>query len=304
MRQLSGVLPILQTPFTDDDRIDFATLQKTIDWIYQTGADGFGTGMVSEILKLTVRERHELTEWLARANDGRGALFVAAGAESCRQAIDLALHAQESGCDAVMAAPPISGRLPAAALLDYYRQLADTITIPVIVQDASGYVGSAIPLDVCVQLLREYGSDKILFKPEASPVGPALSQLRDATDGQARIFDGSGGVLLVDCYRRGIVGTMPGLDLLDGIVALWRALEQQDDSQIYRLYFPICALVTLQMQAGLDGFLAIEKHLLVRRGLWSSDRRRGPYGWSLDLETTEEVNRLWQQLQNVLKNEG
>jgi 4-hydroxy-tetrahydrodipicolinate synthase len=50
------------------------------------------------------------------------------------------------------------------------------------------------------------------------------------------------------------------------------------------------------MQAGLDGFLAIEKYLLVKRGLFSSARRREPNGWSLDDETASEIDRLFVRL--------
>jgi 4-hydroxy-tetrahydrodipicolinate synthase len=168
------------------------------------------------------------------------------------------------------------------------------------VQDASGYVGQAIPLTVCVQLLDRYGPDKILFKPEAAPIGPNLSALRDATGGKARIFEGSGGILLVDSYRRGIAGTMPGMELLDGIVALWDALERQDERATYQVYFPVCALVALQMQAGLDGFLAVEKYVLIKRGLFTSDRSRQPNGWTLDRETIQEIDRLLSLLEASL----
>src|SRR6185436_9425920 len=143
-----------------------------------------------------------------------------------------------------------------------FQALADAIAIPLVVQDASAYVGRAIPLPVLVDLLERYGPHKILFKPEASPIGPNVSALRDATGGKARIFEGSGGIALVDTYRRGVAGCMPGMEFLPGIVALWRALERGDDEAVYRLYLPICALVSLQLQAGLDGFLAVEKHIL------------------------------------------
>ena len=148
-------------------------------------------------------------------------------------------------------------------------------------------------------MTEEFGAEKILFKPEASPIGPQLSDLRDLTHGKAQIFDGSGGVLLVDCYRRGIRGTMPGVDLLDGIVALWRALEQGDHESIYRIYFPICAIVALQLQAGLDGLLEIEKYILKKRGIFPSTRRRGPLSWELDAETAAEVDRLFEYLQSA-----
>jgi hypothetical protein len=132
-----------------------------------------------------------------------------------------------------------------------------------------------------------------LFKPEAPPHGPQLSALRDATQGRARIFEGSGGIHLVDAFQRGIVGTMPGVDLLDGVVALWRAMACGDRAAAYRVSLPIGALVALQLQAGLDGFLAIEKYLLVKRRIFRNAHRRRPYGWELDQETAAEVDRLF-----------
>ena len=300
-RPLIGVLPILHTPFDANDLIDQQALRREIDRAYSVGANGIGTGMVSEILKLTFQERQELTEQLVEFSAGRGPVFAAVGAESGKQALALATHAEEAGCDAVMATPPLTTQLSLDAHLDYYRKLADGVNLPIIVQDASGYVGSAIPLDVYVRLLEQYGESKILFKPEASPIGPNLSALRNATGGLARIYEGSGGFLLIDSFRRGITGTMPGMDLLDGIVALWNALQRGDEETAYSIYYPICAIVILQLQAGLDGFLAIEKYLMVKRGLWNSDRRRAPFGWSLDLETAYEVDRLFAQLQQRLQ---
>ena len=252
--------------------------------------------MVSEIIRLSADERTRLVEQLVEFTAGRGAVFMSVGAESGATARAHAIAAEKAGCDAVMAVPPMTARLPAQAVVDYFREIAESVALPLIVQDASGYVGQPIPHSACVDLLDRYGPEKILFKPEAAPLGPNLSALRDATGGRARIFEGSGGILLVDSYRRGIVGTMPGVDLLDGVVALWRALEAGDDGATYAISLPLSALVALQMQAGLDGFLAIEKYLLVKRGLFSSDRRRGPVGWSLDDETAREVDRLFERL--------
>ena len=200
-----------------------------------------------------------------------------------------------------MATPPISSRVNESGLVGYFCTLADGVSVPLIVQDASGYVGQAIPLSVYLELLKRYGPEKIVFKPEAAPIGPNLSALRDATAGQARIFEGSGGIFLIDSYRRGIAGTMPGMEFVDGIVAVWKALERGDETLAYRVYYPLCAMVALQLQAGLDGFLAIEKHLLVKRGLFPSARRRQPYNWELDAETAAEIDRLFDQLQTELR---
>jgi 4-hydroxy-tetrahydrodipicolinate synthase len=260
--------------------------------------------MVSELLKLTPAERALLAEKLVEFAAGRGPVFMGVGAESTRLAVEHAKSAEKAGCDAVMATPPMTTKSNEAGLVAYFRGLADSVSLPVIVQDASGYVGQAIPLGVYAELLDRYGPEKILFKPEASPVGPLLSAVRNMSGGKARIFEGSGGIFLIDSFRRGIAGTMPAVEMVDGIVALWQALEAGDDELAYRISGPIGAIISLQLQAGLDGFLAIEKHLLVKRGLFPSARRRGPYNWELDTETAAEVDRLFDQLQVILAESG
>ncbi len=297
---LQGVLAIAHTPFTEHDEIDTAALKRSVDWAFATGADGLGMGMVSETFKLTSDERVSLAHMLVEYAAGRGPVFAAVGAESTKQSLAFAVAAEKAGCDAVMAVPPLTSRLSETQMVDHFRALADGISIPVIVQDASGYVGQSIPIGACVKLLQRYGPDKVLFKPEAAPNGPTLSALRDATDGNARIFEGSGGIFLIDSFRRGIAGTMPGLDLLDGVVAVWKALQSGDEDAAYRVYFPVCAIVALELQAGLDGFLAVEKHLMVKRGLFPTARRRKPYGWELDAETADEVDRLFERMQRAL----
>ncbi|MFH1302002.1 MAG: dihydrodipicolinate synthase family protein [Planctomycetota bacterium] len=299
-RTIQGVLPVLHTPLLADETIDRESLAREIDWCYELGVDGVCGAMVSEVLRLTYEERLELTRLMSDLSDGRGAVIASVGAESTKQALAFARHAEEVGCDAVMAIPPVTTALPESALWDYFSALAEQCSLPLIVQDASSYVGRAISIDFYRKLLEQYGPEKILFKPEASPIGPNLSALRDATGGRARIFDGSGGILLVDAYRRGISGTMPGVDLLDGIIALWKVLQAGDEAAIYRIYFPICAIVALQLQAGLDGFLAIEKYLLVKRGLFQSEQRCMPHAWSLDEETKAEVDRLFDLLLQAL----
>lgn len=299
-QQIKGVIPVVHTPFDDNDCINESDLRREVDWAFQCGADGICTGMVSEILRLSADERNQLASRMVEFAAGRGAVIASVGAESTKVAVGFAQQAQSAGCDGMMAIPPISVALSDDEVWNYFRALADSSELPLIVQDASSYVGKAIGLDVYTRLLDRYGPEKILFKPEAAPLGPNLSALRDATGGTARVFEGSGGVLIIDSFRRGIAGTIPGMDLLDGIVAIWKALEAGDEEKAYRIYFPVCAMIALQMQAGLDGFLAIEKYILVKRGIFTNENRRDPLAWRLDEETRAEVDRLLVRFQSVV----
>ena len=165
-----------------------------------------------------------------------------------------------------------------------------------IVQDASGYVGRPMSITLQARFFTEFG-ERVMYKPEAVPLGPRLTALREATGPLAKIFEGSGGIALVESVRRGVDGTMPGADLIDAVAALWRALQAGDDERINRISPVLSALISLQPT--LDAFLAVEKYLLVKRGVFRNAIVRGPVGYHLDEPTRHEVDRLFDRLMEV-----
>ena len=292
--ELSGVLPVFQTPWQDDETLDLETLEREIAWLYDCGAHGIVMAMVSETLRLDSEEREQLAAAACKFGKARGPVVISVGAESFKVAERYAKHAESVGADALMAIPPVSVAIKESQLLAYFRRIIQAVNIPLIVQDASGYVGR--PMDVHLQacLLDDFGPERVLYKPEASPIGQKLSTLRDATKGLARVFEGTGGIALVDSFKRGIVGTMPGADLIRGIVPLWNALKAGDTEKADLIHGPLSALIS--MQPSLDAFLAVEKHLLVRQGIFKNARVRGPVGYKLDEETKREVDRQFDRM--------
>jgi dihydrodipicolinate synthase/N-acetylneuraminate lyase len=293
-----GMLPVFQTPWRDDDTVDRAVLARELDWLLAQGSDGVVMAMVSETLRMSSEERDQLAQTVCELIAGRGQVVISVGAESTRVALRHAQHAEACGATALMAIPPIGTACDGAELLNYFRSIIKATRLPLIVQDASGYVGRPLPISMLAELLEEFGPDRVQFKPEAVPIGPRLTELRTATAGEARVFEGSGGIALVDSYRRGIVGTMPGADLIVGIVALWKALEAGDEPRIVQLGALITNVVALQV--GLDGFLAIEKYLLVKQRVFDHQRIRGPVAFHLDEATRQEVDRRFAALMHAV----
>jgi dihydrodipicolinate synthase/N-acetylneuraminate lyase len=228
-----------------------------------------------------------------------GPVVVSVGAESTRAAVAFAEHAASAGAAAVMAIPPLSARLGAAELEAYFLAILKATPLPLVVQDASSYLGGELSIDL-LSRLHAHDPERICFKPEADPQGPRLSELLAATGGEAKVYDGSGGIALIDTYRRGVVGTMPGTDLCWSIVALWKLLQKGDLSAAYRLSQPLVALVA--MQTSLDAYVAVEKHLLVRQGVFESSARREPVGYQLDELTITQVDAYFDLLREACDN--
>jgi 4-hydroxy-tetrahydrodipicolinate synthase len=297
-RPLSGVLPVIQTPFTRDGAIDQGVLERELHWVLDQGVNGLTTGMVSELLRLNEAERARLGTLVASVARERGALAVlSCGAESTSQAELYARQAADFGAHGIMVIPPTTVALDDDATFGYFMAIARATPLAIVVQDASGYVGN--PLSIALQArLHEALGDQVYFKPEAPPLGQRLSQLRDATAGAARTFEGSGGVNLVDASRRGVVGSMPGAEVCWAVEAMWRALASGDESRAYRINAYLALLINLQ--TSLDSYVAVEKYLLWRQDVFERPDARGPSGYRLDDETRAEIDRLLELLQSAL----
>jgi 4-hydroxy-tetrahydrodipicolinate synthase len=298
-RALRGVHPVLSTPFTAAGDVDETALAAEVRWLVGHGVAGVTVAMVSEVLRLGTDERRWLTEALRALVPPGVGLVVSVGAESTKVACALACHAAAAGATAVMAIPPVAVAADDAELFGYFAALLDATHLPVVVQDASAYVGRPMPVELHVRLLEAYGEERVHFKPEAEPLGPRLSALRDATGGRARVFEGSGGVALVDSHHRGVVGTMPGPEVPWALVPLWAALERGDDETAYRISAALAPL--LAVQRSLDSYVAVEKFLLREQGVFTSTHVRGPVAYRLDPETEREVVRLMARLRSVVE---
>lgn len=294
--KIGGVLPVLYLPYHDDYSIDYTTLARNVDWLFESGADGVVLAMVSEIFRLADSERDKLYGKVAKLCAGRGPLIASVGAESTVQAVRHARAAQDAGASAIMSIPPVFTRCAGDEIFRYYESLLSATEIPVIVQDAGGFVGNALPVALQVSLFQK-NPERIMFKPEAPPRGACISALREGTQGKARIFDGIGGVSLVEHHRRGIAGVMAGSDLPWVTVALWRALKTGDDPRAWRIHGPLAALMS--MMHNLDAFITIGKFLLMKQGIFKNKLVRPPVGYVLDAETEHEVLRIFELLKKA-----
>lgn len=288
------MLPVIQTVFGPDGELDLTGTGRELDWVLEQGVSGLVSGMVSELLRLTEDERHRLAELVvSKAEEGGVVSVVGCGAESTFTAVNHARHAERLGADAVMVIPPTTVLLDDEAILDYYSAIGDAVGTLLVVQDAGGYVGRPMSIEVQVRLFERY-PDRVYCKPEADPIGPRLSRLRAATGAEARVLEGSGGARLTDSFRRGVVGTMPGAEVCWAVKALWEALCEGDWDTAYEISGVLNMLGALE--TSIDSYVAVEKHLLVRQSVIDSARARGPVGFVLDEETRAEVNRLFDLL--------
>jgi 4-hydroxy-tetrahydrodipicolinate synthase len=294
MKQLAGVFNVISTPLDNSDEIDQKILKQEIDWLIKCGSNGAVLAMVSEVLRFSASERRKQWQLSLEYLSGRIPLVVSVGAESAAIAVGLAKDAQKDGATAVMATPPSAFVASADEVKNYYQRIIEAVDITVIVQDASNYLGAPIELDTYVELIDKYGDERVQFKPEAKPVKERLEQLNKISNNRARVFEGQGGIDLLDTHPLGVKGTMPGAEVPWAIVGLWNALENKDLSTAQAIHTPLAKLISYQTT--LDAYVAVEKYLLVKQGVFVNTNQRGPVGFKLDQETKNKIDLAYSEL--------
>ncbi|MGK5496680.1 dihydrodipicolinate synthase family protein [Streptomyces sp. URMC 125] len=294
-KEIRGVLPVVLMPYTENGALDEDDFLAQADHMFDVGSDGFVVGQMSELLRLTHGERLRVAEISAKAAEGRGISVMSTGAETAEAAIEYSRHAQECGVDALLVMHPTTLPLGDEEMTDYYSRVIESVEIPVIIHHAKSLAKQPLSIAVQARLLEEYGEERVLYKPEAQPTPPRVSQLRDATGGRARIFEGDGGMMLLDCHRRGLVGTIPATEIAEIVVVLWRLLEEGRRDDAERIGHPLSYLMCHMMNST-DYYLSIAKRFLKERGIVKNTLVRGPSRHVLDDETWTEVHRTYENL--------
>jgi 4-hydroxy-tetrahydrodipicolinate synthase len=252
------------------------------------------------VLRLTHTERLRVAELCAKGAAGRGVSVMSTGAETPEAAVEYSRHAQDVGVDALLVMHPATIPLDEDGMVDYYSRVVESVGVPVIVHHAKSLAKLPLTIGAQARLLERYGPERVLFKPEAQPSPPRVSELRDATGGRARIFEGDGGMMLLDCHRRGLTGTIPATEIAEIVVTLWRLLEAGDRERAERIGHPLSYLMCHMMNST-DYYLSIAKRLLKERGLIKTTHVRGPSRHVLDEESWTEVHRTYQYLLTLAK---
>jgi 4-hydroxy-tetrahydrodipicolinate synthase len=270
----AGVFPVLCTPFADDGSVDVEAQRAVVRFALACGAHGlvcFGLG--AEVNKLTPDERRRLTDAIVDEAAGRAPVLVGVGAEATHTAVELARYAQAAGADGVVIPPPFTAGVPGDELAGYFRAVAGTVELPVMLQDASVYLGSALSPGF-VRRLAEHQPNVAYVKVEAGPEETA--RWVGEVGAGVRVFTGDAGVHLLECLRVGAAGNIPAVELVDRLVAAYEAARRGDEADAEAFFRPLFPYLVFALEGGIDHCNAATKAMLVRRGVLTHGGLRQP----------------------------
>lgn len=283
-----GVIPILATPFHDDETLDLESWRGLIDFMVRIEVDGITVlGVLGESNRLTDRERETLISAAISTVDGKIPVIVGSSHTGTQAARELARMAQDLGATAVMIAPAREAVPSDDRVFEYYARIADGISIPIVVQDHPASTDVHLPVSLLLRLARDIPT-VCCIKEEAVPTAAKIRQLRDGLGAQPLpILTGLGALYAPFDLHAGSDGFNTGFAFPEVLQALVHAAADRDWPLVYRIYRRFAALIVFEQQPG----VAIRKELLRRRGLIGSARARHP-GATISPSTSRQLDAV------------
>jgi len=152
---LEGIFAAVPTPFYSDERIYLRKLEANIARYSRTLLSGILLlGTNGEAPLLDDAESREVLRMAAEAAAPEKVLIAGIGRESVKATIALAEAAAEFRYDAVLVRTPTyyAGLMTAAAVLHYFRCVADRSPLPVILYNIPQCAPYDIPIELAVEL--------------------------------------------------------------------------------------------------------------------------------------------------------
>jgi N-acetylneuraminate lyase len=144
LKNIKGVIPALVTCFDENGEYDEGRQRKVTSYLIGRGVNAlYLTGSTGEGFLLTPEERKRVVGNVIDETSGRVPIVVHVGAIGTKISVDLAKHAEKAGADAISSVPPIYWKFNEDQMFNYYRDISDSVTIPMVVYNIAlaGAVG-------------------------------------------------------------------------------------------------------------------------------------------------------------------
>nr|MBP3724601.1 4-hydroxy-tetrahydrodipicolinate synthase [Campylobacter sp.] len=164
---LSGAMTALITPFKNG-KLDENCYEKLIKRQIKLGIDCVvPVGTTGESATLTHDEHRICIEIAVNTCKNTSVKVLAgAGSNATHEAVDLAKFAQKCGADAILSVAPYYNKPTQEGLYRHFKEIANSVDIPVVLYNVPGRTGSDIAANTAVRLFRD--CDNIFAIKEAS----------------------------------------------------------------------------------------------------------------------------------------
>ncbi len=234
----TGVYSVLYALFDKNENLDFQLMERQLDYILSSPCHGIAIlGLATEVLKLSFDERKEVISHTSHYIKGRVPLAVTIAGNSVFEQIMLAQYAEGMQTDWLILQPPLVGNYNAQEYMGFFSKVAQSVHIPIAIQNAKAYLGRDLNGDEIRTLCKETPNITHI-KAENTPI--EVYKIKKSSP-HLVILNGRGGLEMTDGLQLGCEGFVLAPDISDWaalIYEYWQSGERKKAEEIYQYCLP------------------------------------------------------------------
>ncbi len=246
--QIKGAIPPMITPFKENGDVDYESHSRNMELWNESDLGGYLVlGSNSEAIYLTEEEKIEMVKLtVQKAKKGR-IILAGTGMESTRETISLTNKAADAGADAALILTPFyyGGNMNDEALINFFSEVADNVTIPVLIYNVTKFTHINISANAVATLSRH---PNIVGMKDSSGNIPQLVAFKSVITEDFNLIVGTASAW----YPALTLGVKAGILALtniapDGCAQVQKAYEKGDHKEareIYERLFPVNTAIT------------------------------------------------------------
>ena len=261
-----GVHLMLFAFFDASGGLDRAAMSAQVEAAGAAGAAGIAVlGLATEVGKLCAQEQQQLVRWACADRDALPGARLPVGVTITGASVDeqvrLADFAVAQGADWLLLQPPPERGKPERFYFDFFAAAMARIAAPVGIQNAPEYLGVGLGPDALAELAGRC-PNFVVLKGEAPAV--AIQASCAAVGRSMPVFNGRGGLELLDNLRAGCAGVIVAAETLDLQVRAVEAFGRGDLQAAEQAYRRALPAIVFSMQS-LDTLVVYGKRIAARR---------------------------------------
>ena len=168
MKELRGTGIALITPFKEDRSVDYAALEKLVNYTIEGGVDYLVClGTTAETPTLSEKEKSEIVSTIKSANSGRLPMVLGIGGNNTEVVKTEFKNADLQDFTAILSASPAYNKPNQEGIYQHYKAFAETTDANIILYNVPGRTGSNIQSETTIRLAEDF--QNIIAIKEASP---------------------------------------------------------------------------------------------------------------------------------------
>jgi 4-hydroxy-tetrahydrodipicolinate synthase len=204
--QLTGTGVALITPFNEDESVDFASLEKLIDFVIDGGVNYVVTlGTTGETPTLSKEEKKDIINQTFEFVAGRVPVVVGIGGNNTKEVIKEIDSLPIEKAEAILSASPYYSKPSQEGLYQHYKAIASSTAKPIILYNVPGRTGSNLSAATTVRLANEVGNINGI-KEASGNMTQCMQILRDKPQ-EFLVVSGDDNLALaqIACGMRGVI---------------------------------------------------------------------------------------------------